>query len=103
MIDITIDDLKRKISNIYEAVVVMSKRARQVNDEQRLQIEMEMDTKPINENRESEDFDDVEIDREALLREHKKYPKPSIEAIKEMCEGKIAFRYIEQDNKDEKK
>jgi DNA-directed RNA polymerase subunit K/omega len=95
MSDISIMDLKKKTNNIYETVVVMCKRARQINDEQKLQIEMEREIIPGFENRENEDFDEVEIDREALLKEHKKYPKPSEVAIEEMLEEKIEYRFID--------
>ena len=95
MSDVSIMDLKKKTDNIYETVVVMCKRARQINDEQKLQIEMEREIVPGVENRENEDFDEVEIDREALLKEHKKYPKPSEVAIEEMLEEKIEYRFID--------
>ena len=94
MKDIPLENLLNNTESAYEAVVVMFHRARQINDEQKLQIEMEMDAAPLTENRDNEDFDEVEIDREALLREHKKYPKPSLVAIKEMAEGKLKFRYM---------
>jgi len=95
MTDISLEDLTEKTNSIYEAVVILSRRARQITDEQKLQIEMETNVVPVQENRDSEDFDEVEIDREALMREHKKYPKPVKVAIQEMLEGKIESRYNE--------
>lgn len=100
MTDISVEDLLKRSDNIYEAVVAMFKRARQINDEQKQQIEMEMETAPVLDNRENEEFDDVEIDRDALMREHKKYPKPSRLAIEEMAEGKIDFRIIDPDEEE---
>ena len=102
MTDVSLEEFLKKTDNMYEAVVAMFRRARQVNDEQKQQIELEMDTTPVVDNRENEEFDDVEIDREALMREHKKYPKPSKVAMKEMSDGKIAFRYIDPDDSEEK-
>ncbi|MFH1943456.1 MAG: DNA-directed RNA polymerase subunit omega [bacterium] len=93
MAGIPLVDLMKKTDSLYEAVVIMCRRARQINDEQKLQIEMEMEAIPLVENRDSEDFGDVEIDREALLRDHKTYPKPSIVAMEEMQAGKIEFKY----------
>ncbi len=95
MSNISILDLIKNTNNVYESVVIMCKRARQVNDEQKLQIEMEREVVPGVENRENEDFDEVEIDREALLKEHKKYPKPSVVAIQEMLEEKIEYRFVD--------
>ena len=89
--------LLQHADNIYEAVTVMARRARQVNDDQKIQIEMEMDVPPVIDNRENEDFDEVEIDREALLREHKKYPKPTKVAVEEMLKGEIQYRYIDSE------
>ena len=105
MSNISIMDLTKKSKNIYETVVVMCKRARQINDEQRLHIEMERDVVPGVENRDNEDFDEVEIDREALLKEHTKYPKPSVVAIDEMIDGKIEYRFAnpEDEEKEEGK
>ena len=108
--DLSIEELANKTGNIYESVAIMFRRARQITDEQKMQIEREMDIPPPAENRENEDFDDVEIDREALMREHTKYPKPTRVAIEEMIEDKISFEYVrpnegeqEEKEKQEKK
>jgi DNA-directed RNA polymerase omega subunit len=95
MKEFSIEDLLGETGNIYESVVVMAKRARQINNDQKLEIDMNMDAPAVLENKENEDFDDVEIDREALLREYKKFPKPSRVAIEEMAEKQISFRYKE--------
>ena len=101
MSQISIEELRKKTGNIYEAVVIMSKRARQINDEQKMQIEMEMEHIPQVNNRDNEDFDDVEIDREALLRDHKTYPKPSSLALNQMLHDKIKHNYIELEGQEE--
>jgi len=103
MTDVSIEEIKRKKLNIYESVVIMSRRARQINDSQRQEIQAETHITPVLDNRENEDFDDVEIDREALMREHKKFPKPSSLSINELEEEKIIFRYIEPDSIPEQK
>ena len=106
MMDISIEELMEKTGNIYEAVAVMSRRARQITDEQKQLIDAEMEIPVTPDNKENEDFDDVEIDREALMREHKKYPKPTRVAIEEMLEGKISHRYddpSEEETEDKEK
>lgn len=80
-------------TNIYAAVVVMSKRARQITDQQKMALDMERTVVPVPENKENEDFDEVEIDREALLREHKKLPKPTHVAIEDMLNKKIKYEF----------
>lgn len=78
-------------TNIYAAVVVMSKRARQITDQQKMALDMERTVVPVSENKENEDFDEVEIDREALMREHKKLPKPTHVAIEDMVHKRIKY------------
>ena len=90
-----------KEDNIYETVTVMARRARQVNDEQKRQIEIEMEISPSVENKDNEDFDEVEIDREALMRDYKIYPKPTRVAIEQMHDGKVDYRYIDEDDETE--
>ncbi len=103
MAKISLEDLLKEKGNIFEVVVAMSRRARQINDEQKLQIDIERDVVPAVENRDSEDFDEVEIDREALMREHKKYPKPSRLAIEEMMDEKIEYSIDMLSEEDEEK
>ncbi len=97
MTDLCREDLEKKASSIYEAVVVLFKRARQITDEQKQQIDLEIGPTQINDNRENEDYDDVEIDKEALRREYKKFPKPTRAALDEMAQDKIHYEYINKE------
>ena len=100
MATISLEKLVSKTTSIYEAVVIMAKRARQINDEQKLEIEMDMDTVSMSENKDNEDFDEVDIDREALMWEHIKYPKPSRVAIEEMLDDEIEYQYDEPEEQE---
>ena len=91
--EVSLEDLLKRAANLYEAVVVMSKRARQVNDEQKLRIMMDLGGTSVAETKEGEDFGDIEIDREALMREHEKYPKPTRVTLEEMVNGMLEYRY----------
>ena len=87
MTKISFDEFLQRSDNIYEAVVAMSKRARQITDRQKREIELEMEMNPLSESREvTDDFDEIEIDREALKRKRTKHPKPTTVAMKEMVE-----------------
>ena len=97
MSEMSLENIQKGTDSIYEAVVVLTKRARQINDEQKREMEIEMDASPVSDTRENEDFGEVEIDREALLREYKKYPKPTRAAIEEMVKGEIDFKYYDPD------
>ncbi len=101
MDELSLEEKLQKDGNIYEAVVVMAKRARQITDEQKKQIEAETDIVIEMGNRESEDFDEVEIDREALNREHIKMPKPTAAAIQEMIDTDIDYKYRELEEEKE--
>lgn len=91
---ISLDDLEKYVENVYEAIVVIAKRSRQINEEQKQIIEEEMqlgdDLLPPN-----EEYDDDEVDKRALERDFPKLPKPTRIAVAEMLEGKLKFEYVE--------
>ena len=93
MTKVSVEDLLKESSNIYEAVAIVAKRSRQINDMQKRQIDSERENLPVVDIRDSEDFEDVEIDREALNRDYIKMPKPTRLAMEEMRENKINWRY----------
>ncbi|NQT24318.1 DNA-directed RNA polymerase subunit omega [candidate division KSB1 bacterium] len=101
MSKVSLDDLMQDKRNIYETVVVMSKRSRQVIDEQKRLIDKDRDNEPQIETRDTEEFEDVEIDREALMREYTKYPKPSRVAMNEMVADKIKWEFPEKSESSE--
>jgi len=94
----SLEELTAHAANVYEAVVMMSKRARQINDEQKIILDMEKDVDSVADVKDNEDFDDVEIDREALMREHIKLPKPTRLAMQEVIEEKLNYRYDEPED-----
>jgi DNA-directed RNA polymerase omega subunit len=97
MKELSTEELSAKTGNIYEAVVVMARRARQVNDEQKALIDKDREAVAPVEAKENEDFDEVEIDHEALLKNHTKFPKPTRVAIEEMAEGQIQYELLQSE------
>lgn len=93
MSNVSMEELMNKTGNIYEAVAIMAKRAWQINEIQRRKINQERERLPVVDIRDSEDFDDVEIDREALNREYTKMPKPTRLAIDQMLDDNVEYRY----------
>ncbi|MCK5145460.1 DNA-directed RNA polymerase subunit omega [bacterium] len=91
------EELIRRTGSIYETVNIMSQRARQVNDEQKASIDAEKEYIPSSDIRDAEDFDDVEIDREALNRDRIKYAKPTTIALDELVSNQLEHYYIEPD------
>lgn len=87
-------DLKQatgEASSIYEAIVVMSRRARQINDELKDSLHRRLETvASLNEEGDGEvtNFDQLEISRE-----FDRFPKPTFLALDEMLDGELEFKY----------
>lgn len=93
MSNVSMESLREKTGNIYETVAIMAKRSWQINEMQRKKIDQEREALPMVDIRDSEDFEDVEIDRDALNREYTKMKKPTRLAIEQMLDDDIQYRY----------
>ena len=91
--------LKSNVDNIYEAIVVMSKRARQVNEEMKIEfnqrIEM-LQTKVVDP---EEDLETpvVNPDQERIACEFELRLSPTSKATEEMLDEKVTWRYKEEE------
>lgn len=89
-------DLKQatgEATSIYEAIVVMSRRARQINDELKENLSRRLESVMSSGDEEGDitNFDQLEISRE-----FDRIPKPTFLALDEMLDGEISFRYRDQ-------
>ena len=86
------DRLAREVGNIYEAVVITSKRARQIAQQEKGELDVKLSY-----------FEDLSLDvtadeirtNEDQLRislEYERRPKPSLRALTEMEEGQVYHR-----------
>ncbi|MDZ7371384.1 MAG: DNA-directed RNA polymerase subunit omega [candidate division KSB1 bacterium] len=91
---IPLEKLTEKCSSIYEAVVIIARRARQINEMQRRLIEQQV-VPAQSETKDSDESDDMPLDRDYIDGQYLKLPKPTTIALKEMLEGKLSFEYIE--------
>ncbi|MFQ5797273.1 MAG: DNA-directed RNA polymerase subunit omega [Bacteroidota bacterium] len=83
-----------KAEDIYEAIVVISKRARQINEE--LKIEFNQRLEQISVSPEAtEEETDTNPDQVKISVEFEKRPKPTAIAVDEMVKGKTRFWYKE--------
>ena len=82
--------------NIYEAVIIASKRARQINDENRLEFNTQLST--IIPSIEDEFEERGNPDQERISLEFEKREKSHIRALGELIDGDISFRYRDEDN-----
>jgi DNA-directed RNA polymerase omega subunit len=91
---ISLDEIEKHAENVYEAIVMIAKRARQINDEQKRVMEMELSA-----DEEVEDSFDEEQPSEPVEQSYVRLPKPTRIALQEMLAGKLKAEY---DNEEEK-
>lgn len=85
-----LDKFEAHAQNLYEATVVCSRRARTINDEHKLELGQRL--QPVIE-KETEDDTIMNQDKLNISLEFEMRDKPTIQAIKEMTDGELEFRY----------
>ena len=95
-----IDRLSAQAENVYEAIVVLLKRARQINEEMKIEFNqrIEMLQSRIFEPEEESDQPQTNPDQILIAQEFEKRPKPTETAIHEFLDGTISYRYKEEDS-----
>ena len=82
----------KEAANIYEALIVAAKRARQINDENKMEYNALVGTIPTPVG----DDDSEDIQNPVQLKialELEKKEKPHIQAVNELLEGKVEYDY----------
>jgi len=94
-----IEKLSGKAENIYEAIVILLKRARQINEEMKIEFNqrIEMLQSRIFEPEEETEQPQTNPDQILVAQEFEKRPKPTETAIEELEKGLITYRYKEDD------
>jgi DNA-directed RNA polymerase subunit K/omega len=87
--------LETKTSNIYEAVVVAGKRARKINDENRLEFNQLIST--IIPAIEDEFQERGKPDPETISLQFEKLEKPHLRALNELVNNEIDYRYKDEE------
>lgn len=88
---VNLTKIKDKIPNLYEAVIVMSKRARKINDDNKLEFNTLLST--LNAGHEEEFEDRENPEQMKLSLDFEKREKAHIQAVKEMVSQAIEYRY----------
>lgn len=91
---VDIEELTSKAKNVHEAIVAMSKRARQVNEEMKIEFNQRIEMfapKTESENEEN----DVNPDQLKVSLEFEKRPKPTDVALDDLLSEKLQWRYKE--------
>lgn len=91
---IDLRQIDERAANIYEAVIVASKRARQINDEYKIEFNALLSTVPVTS--ETEDSEDIQNPAQLKIAlELDKREKPHVKALKELLDGKTEYHYRE--------
>jgi DNA-directed RNA polymerase subunit K/omega len=92
---VDIEVLKSRADNIYEAIVVMSKRARQINEEVKIEFNqrLEMLQTKIYDPEEETDQPQINPDQILVAKEFEQRANPPEIAIREILDKKLEFRY----------
>jgi len=96
-----IHTLESKAANVYEAIVVLSKRARQINEETKIEFNQRIETiaaLPTTTNGDEEEVD-ANPDQLKISLEFEKRPKATEDAIDELMGDKLEFRYKDENDK----
>jgi DNA-directed RNA polymerase subunit K/omega len=86
-----------KAKNVHEAIVAASKRARQVNEEQKIEFNQRIEMFVPKAETETEGETDVNPDQLKISLEFEKRPKPPDVALSELMEGKLQWKYKEKE------
>lgn len=84
------DKIEKKVGSIYEAIVIMGKRAEQVNAEIRTELHGKLDEFAVHNSTLEEVFENRE--QIEISKHYEKLPKPTSIAIKEWLDDDIYFR-----------
>ena len=96
---VAIQEFTECAANVYEAVIVASKRARQIHDDVKIELAQRLETiKALTTAPETEDDLETTVanpDQLKISLEFEKRPKATELALDELRERKIAYRYKE--------
>lgn len=89
---IDLREIDKRASNVYEAIIVASKRARQINDENKIEFNALLNTIP--ETTSDEETEDITNPAQLKIAlELEKKSKPHLQAINELLDGKTDYEY----------
>lgn len=94
-----IKELEAKAANVYEAIVVLSKRSRQINEETKLEFQQRIENLVALPSSPDEVEDVANPDQLKVSLEFEKRPKATEEAIEELMNDQLVHRYKEADEK----
>ncbi|MEO6694866.1 MAG: DNA-directed RNA polymerase subunit omega [Ignavibacteria bacterium] len=94
IVTLDLEKFESKTANLYESIVVVSKRSRQINDS--LKLELNQRLEPIIA-KETEDDTIMNQDKLNISLEFEKRQKPTLKSIKELMDDNLNYRFKYQD------
>jgi DNA-directed RNA polymerase subunit K/omega len=92
---INLEEFIDKAKNVHEAIVATSKRARQINDDVKIEFNQRIETFVVKTESETEE-NEVNPDQLKVSLEFEKRPKPTDVALDELMQGKLQWTYKEK-------
>lgn len=86
-----LDELDKYADNVYEAIIMIARRAQEINKKQKEILDAEAASDTNNDN-----YDDEGVNQDPIDRQYLKLPKPTTIALQEMLEGKLIKEYKEE-------
>ena len=86
--------IEDKVGSIYEAIVIMGKRAEQINAEIRTELHNKLDEFAVHNSTLEEVFENRE--QIEISKHYEKLPKPTSIAVREWLDGDVYFRKTEE-------
>lgn len=93
---VDIEELTSKAKNVHEAIVAMSKRARQINEETKIEFNQRVEMFAPKTEVENEE-NDINPDQLKVSLEFEKRPKPTDTALEELLAEGLSWRYKESE------
>ena len=90
---VDLQKLEEDAQNMYEAVVIVSKRSKQINDEYKMELNQRLE--PILA-KETEDDSIMNQDKLNISLEFEKRDNPTNAAVNELLDKKLHFRYRDE-------
>jgi hypothetical protein len=91
---IDLREIDEKAQNVYEAIIVSAKRARQINDENKIEFNALLSTIPET----TSDDENEDIDNPAQLKislDMEKREKPHVQSLDEFLNRNVEYKYKE--------
>lgn len=90
------DKIEKNVGSIYEAIVIMGKRAEQINGEIRAELHNKLDEFAVHNSTLEEVFENRE--QIEISKHYEKLPKPTSIAIQEWLDDEIYYRNTDDQN-----